>query len=122
MNEYIPIFIIVLLTSLIGTILLTVSYFGVPKQINIEKTSSYESGFEPFDKSRSQFLVSFYIVGLLFLLFDLEIALLMPFIVIAAHSSILSFIIAAMFFSILTLGLVYELFKNGIEFIGDLTN
>lgn len=120
-KEYSFILIILCITLLLGSILLGLSFIGVPKISYIEKTSPYESGFEPFDTARIQFLVSFYLVGLLFLIFDLEIAILFPFALIAGYISITAFVIAYLFFIILTLGFVYEMLKHGIEFIGDMT-
>jgi NADH:ubiquinone oxidoreductase subunit 3 (subunit A) len=122
MIEYSFIGIMLLITFLLGTILLVASYYLVPKSPYLEKTSAYESGFEPFSSSRSLFLVSFYLVALLFLLFDLEITTLLPFAVIAGYASGAAFFTAFFFFMILTLGFVYELLSYGIEFVGDMTN
>ena len=63
---------------LISFILLFLAYIVSPKRINVEKASAYECGFEPFDESKKSFDIQFYIVGVLFLIFDLEVAFLFP--------------------------------------------
>jgi NADH:ubiquinone oxidoreductase subunit 3 (subunit A) len=63
---------------LLAFILLSLAYIVSPKKINVEKSSAYECGFEPFDDSKKSFDIQFYIVGVLFLVFDLEVAFLFP--------------------------------------------
>jgi NADH:ubiquinone oxidoreductase subunit 3 (subunit A) len=63
---------------LIACILLVLAYILSPKKINVEKASAYECGFEPFDEAKKSFDIQFYIVGVLFLIFDLEVAFLFP--------------------------------------------
>jgi NADH-quinone oxidoreductase subunit A len=120
--EYIYIGIMLCFNFFLGLVLLLLSFYGIPKTTYLEKTSPYESGFEPFSSSRTLFLVSFYLIGLLFLLFDLEIAALMPFVVIAGYMSFSPFLIAGFFLLVLTLGFIFELINYGIEFVGDMSN
>jgi len=77
-TEYYNIFIFAFISILIVFILLLLSYVVSPKNINVEKSSAYECGFEPFDESRKSFDIQFYIVGVLFLIFDVEVAFLFP--------------------------------------------
>ena len=77
-TEYFNIFIFSLLSVLIVFILLFLSIVVSPKAISVEKTSAYECGFEPFDDARKSFDIQYYIVGVLFLIFDLEIAFFFP--------------------------------------------
>lgn len=77
-TEYFSLMIFAFISILIVFILLLVSYIVSPKNINVEKLSAYECGFEPFDESRKSFDIQFYIVGVLFLIFDIEIAFLFP--------------------------------------------
>ena len=77
-TEYFSLIIFAFISILIVFILLLVSYLVSPKNINVEKLSAYECGFEPFDESRKSFDIQFYIVGVLFLIFDIEIAFLFP--------------------------------------------
>jgi NADH-quinone oxidoreductase subunit A len=90
-------------------ILLTISF--APAKDDREKGSSYECGFEPFEDARTNFDVHFYIVGILFLIFDLEIAFLYPWIYSVICSNVLyqiNLIGLFFFLSILGLGFVYE--------------
>lgn len=75
---YIDLLIFVLLSILISGILFFISYILSNKFVNAEKLSAYECGFEPFDEARKTFDVHFYIVAILFVIFDLEIAFLIP--------------------------------------------
>ena len=77
-TEYFRLMIFAFVSMLIVFILLLLSYIVSPKNINVEKLSAYECGFEPFDESRKSFDIQFYIVGVLFLIFDLEVAFLFP--------------------------------------------
>jgi NADH-quinone oxidoreductase subunit A len=77
-TEYFNILIFSFISLLIVFVLLTLSYVVSPKKINVEKASAYECGFEPFDEAKKSFDIQFYIVGVLFLIFDLEVAYLFP--------------------------------------------
>jgi NADH-ubiquinone oxidoreductase chain 3 len=81
-----------------------------------EKDSAFECGFHSFlGQNRTQFNVSFFIFGLLFLLFDLEILLVYPYVVSAYTNGIYGLVVMLIFFLALTLGLVYELGKNALK-------
>jgi NADH-quinone oxidoreductase subunit A len=105
---------LLLITFFLGVILFILSFLLVPKLLDNEKVSSYESGFSPFSNTRNVFEVSFYLVALLFLIFDLEVGLLFPFSVVVGNLPILSFIVAFSFFLILTVGLIYELLNQAL--------
>jgi NADH-quinone oxidoreductase subunit A len=107
----------ILITLILGIVLFSLSFFLVPKLTDNEKTSSYESGFSPFSSTRNIFQVSFYLVALLFLVFDLEVGLLFPFSVIAGNLPGSSFFIAFFFILILTVGLVYELLNQALTML-----
>jgi NADH-quinone oxidoreductase subunit A len=77
-TEYFNLLVFAFISILIVFILLLLSYIVSPKNVNVEKLSTYECGFEPFDESRKSFDIQFYIVGVLFLIFDIEIAFLFP--------------------------------------------
>jgi NADH-quinone oxidoreductase subunit A len=68
----------VLLSIILSIIFLVISYFLSPKVVSAEKLSAYECGFEPFDEARKTFDIHFYVVAILFVIFDLEIAFLIP--------------------------------------------
>ena len=88
------------------------SYAVSAKQADVEKVSAYECGFDPFVGSRNKFEVKFFLIGILFLVFDLEISLLFPWAQIVIQSN---FWIIIIFLLILTIGLVYEWNKGALE-------
>lgn len=90
----------------LGVLIVLGSSFLAPSLENTEKTSAYECGFEPFEDARTRFDVRFYLVALLFIIFDLEVAFLFPLIGLALNGSALGWVVFFLF--ILTLGFVYE--------------
>jgi NADH:ubiquinone oxidoreductase subunit 3 (subunit A) len=77
-NEYSVIVIFFIVSSLLSVLLFFLSYLFVPQKFDQEKISAYECGFNPFDDARSTFDVRFYLVAILFLIFDLEVSFLFP--------------------------------------------
>jgi NADH-ubiquinone oxidoreductase chain 3 len=105
-----------LFIPLLAIILLLVSIILSPHNPYQEKNSAFECGFHSFlGQNRTQFSISFFIFALLFLLFDLEILLVYPYIVSAYTNGIYGLIIMLVFFFILTLGFVFELGKNALK-------
>ena len=105
-----------LLIPVLGIILLLVNLILSPHNAYQEKDSAFECGFHSFlGQNRTQFSISFFIFALLFLLFDLEILLVYPYIVSAYSNGIYGLIIMLIFFFILTLGFVFELGKNALK-------
>src|SRR5437773_11114067 len=101
---------------LLAFILLIINLILAPHNPYREKDSVFECGFHSFlGQNRTQFSISFFIFALLFLLFDLEILLIYPYIVSAYSNSIYGLIIMLIFFFILTLGFVFELGKNALK-------
>src|ERR1700752_2717849 len=101
---------------ILGIILLLVNFIIAPHNPYQEKDSVFECGFHSFlGQNRTQFSISFFIFALLFLLFDLEILLVYPYIVSAYSNGIYGLIIMLVFFFILTLGFVFELGKNALK-------
>ena len=100
----------------LAVILLAVNFIFAPYNPNAEKRTAFECGFHSFlGQNRSQFSISFFIFALLFLLFDLEILLVYPYIVSAYTNGIYGLIIMLVFFFVLTLGFVFELGKNALK-------
>src|SRR3954467_544341 len=100
----------------LALILLSVNLILAPHNPYNEKKSSFECGFHSFlGQNRTQFSISFFIFGLLFLLFDLEILLIYPYVVSAYVNNIYGLIIMLVFFVLLTIGLVFELGKNALS-------
>lgn len=105
-----------ILVPIISGLLLAINFlFAVHKPDN-EKISPFECGFTGFTgQTRSPFSISFYLVGLLFLLFDLEIALVYPYVVSAFHNSLYGLVIVTIFLLILTIGFLYEFSKGALQ-------
>ena len=108
---------------ILALILLIVNIMLSPHNPYQEKNSAFECGFHSFlGQNRTQFSISFFIFALLFLLFDLEILLVYPYVVSAYTNGIYGLIIMLIFFFILTLGFVFELGKNALKIESKQTN
>jgi len=115
MKEYIPILIIILFSFVLSAILVFASYLLAEKNGDMEKLSIYECGFEPFGDSRQKFEVRFFLVGIIFIIFDLEISFLFPWSLILSHLSLIGYWTMMIFLIILTIGLIYEYLKGCLE-------
>src|SRR5271165_2366329 len=101
---------------LLAIILLAVNLIFAPHNPYQEKNSAFECGFHSFlGQNRTQFSISFFIFALLFLLFDLEILLVYPYVVSAYGNGIYGLVIMLIFFLVLTLGFAFELGKNALK-------
>ena len=101
---------------ILAIILLAVNLIFAPHNPYEEKDSAFECGFHSFlGQNRSEFSISFFIFALLFLLFDLEILLVYPYVVSAYANGIFGLIIMLLFFLVLTLGFAFELGKNALS-------
>jgi NADH-quinone oxidoreductase subunit A len=109
----IVIFIFVALTLSVGFILL--NYLFSPKNPDAEKLSAYECGFEAFGDSRMEFDVRFYLVAILFIIFDLEIAFLFPWAISLGSIGALGFWSMMIFLFVLTVGFIYEWKKGALD-------
>jgi NADH-ubiquinone oxidoreductase chain 3 len=113
MNSFTFFFILV---PILAMVLLLVNLILAPHNPYQEKISVFECGFHSFlGQNRTQFSISFFIFGLLFLLFDLEILLIYPYVVSAYVNNIYGLTIMLVFFVLLTIGLVFELGKNALN-------
>jgi len=105
---FLPLFIYIFLIFGIGILLFSVSFLAVPKVPDIEKFAMYECGFTPRERLRQPFNIHFYVVGLLFILFDIEITFLFPLVTILDEISFLGLCSVYLFFIILFIGIFYE--------------
>lgn len=112
---YIPIFIFFIFSLFFGIFPIVLGSLLSPKNPNKEKLSQYECGFEPFSDSRMKFNVKFYFVGILFIIFDLEIAFLFPWAISIDFVGIYGFLAMMFFLLILTTGFIYEWKKGALE-------
>lgn len=114
-SEFYQIFIFCIVSIILALILVIASLIVAPQPSDVEKLSAYECGFDPFDDSRNQFDVRFYLVAILFIIFDLEIAFLFPFVVYLSDQTYMSIFSVLFFLTILTIGFVYEWKKDALE-------
>lgn len=114
-SEYFYILISLIIATLLSFIIITLSYVLVFQQSDSEKISAYECGFQPFEETRSQFDIRFYLVAILFIIFDLEIMFLFPWSVSLYFLDLEGFWSMILFLFILTLGFIYEWKKGALD-------
>jgi NADH-quinone oxidoreductase subunit A len=95
--------------------LFVLSFWFTVQSIDLEKSSTYECGFDPFNDARVQFDVKFYLVAILFIIFDLEITFLFPWVLSLSVAGELGYFNVFLFLFILTVGFVYEWCKGALE-------
>nr|YP_010338832.1 NADH dehydrogenase subunit 3 [Madagascaria erythrocladioides]UNJ18782.1 NADH dehydrogenase subunit 3 [Madagascaria erythrocladioides] len=113
--EYSSILLFLLVCTILSTLIFFLSFGLATKNTDQEKLSSYECGFNPFDDARATFDVRFYLVAILFLIFDLEISFLFPWSIVLGHIHFYGFWSMYLFLAILTIGFVYEWCKGALE-------
>lgn len=104
-DDYVYILIAFGFAIFLGLFIYFFSYIFIQRNVDLEKVSSYECGFEPFERSRSVFEVKFYLVAILFVIFDLEVAFLFPWILIFGSLGFVG--VFSMFMFLFILGLIY---------------
>lgn len=114
-SEYAIILLFLIMSSILSIILFLLSYFITPQKLDQEKVSAYECGFNPFDDARTTFDVRFYLVAILFLIFDLEVSFLFPWSIILNQIQGVGYITMIIFLLILTIGFIYEWYKGALE-------
>ncbi|MDA0704938.1 MAG: NADH-quinone oxidoreductase subunit A [Proteobacteria bacterium] len=115
LREYLPILIFLGLAVGLSGVIVLASYILARQKPDSEKVSAYECGFDAFDDSRGQFDVRFYLVAILFIIFDLEVAFLFPWAITLGHIGMFGFWSMVVFLGILTIGFVYEWRKGALE-------
>ena len=115
LNNYLTIVIFFGLALLISVGFIFLNFVVAPKNPDPEKLSAYECGFEPFNDSRREFDVRFYLVAILFIIFDLEIAFLFPWAISLGKIGIFGFVSMMIFLFILTVGFIYEWKKAALD-------
>jgi len=115
LSTYLPIVIFIGISAVIGLALLVAPFLIAIKRPDPEKVSAYECGFEPFDDARMRFDVRFYLVAILFIIFDLEVAFLFPWAVAFHDVGWFGFWAMTVFLGVLTIGFVYEWRKGALE-------
>ena len=113
--EYLPILIFLGIASAIAGVAVAGSWIVARQRPDTEKNSAYECGFEAFDDARHKFDVRFYLVAILFIIFDLEVAFLFPWAVSLGDTGVFGFWSMMVFLAVLTVGFIYEWRKGALE-------
>ena len=115
LKDYLPIILFLIIALGLSFAFIILNYILSPNNPDPQKLSAYECGFDPFEDSRIEFDVRFYLVAILFIIFDLEIAFLFPWAISLGKIGILGFISMMIFLFILTVGFIYEWKKGALD-------
>ena len=115
LKDYLPIILFLIIALGLSVAFIVVNFILSPKNPDPEKLSAYECGFEPFNDSRMEFDVRFYLVAILFIIFDLEVAFLFPWAITLGKIGLFGFWSMMIFLGILTIGFIYEWKKGALE-------
>jgi NADH:ubiquinone oxidoreductase subunit 3 (subunit A) len=115
MIEYTPILLYFLFSSALALLIVGLSFVFSTRKADPEKLSAYECGFDPFDDARSRFDIRFYLVAILFIIFDLEVTFLFPWCISLSHIGFFGFWTMMFFLMILTIGFIYEWMKTALD-------
>jgi NADH-quinone oxidoreductase subunit A len=115
LTEYLPIVIFLTIAVGLALVMVLASLIVARQHPDVEKLSPYECGFAPFEDSRGRFDVRFYLVAILFIIFDLEVAFLFPWAVSLGGIGLFGFWSMMLFLAVLTVGFIYEWKKGALE-------
>ena len=115
LTDYLSIIIFLFIALLISIGFILINFLSSPSNPDPEKLSAYECGFDAFDDSRMEFDVRFYLVAILFIIFDLEIAFLFPWAITLGKIGVFGFWSMMIFLAVLTIGFIYEWKKGALE-------
>ena len=115
LREYMPILVLLAVATGLGLVLILAAVVLAVRNPDPEKLSAYECGFNAFDDARMKFDVRFYLVSILFIIFDLEVAFLFPWAVAFGEISMVAFWSMMVFLAVLTAGFAYEWKKGALE-------
>jgi NADH-quinone oxidoreductase subunit A len=113
--DYLPILVFLGLSGVLALALMVLPLLIAPSRPDPEKLSAYECGFNAFDDARMKFDVRFYLVAILFIIFDLEVTFLFPWAIVLKEIGIFGFWSMVVFLGILTVGFIYEWKKGALE-------
>jgi len=113
--DYLPILIFLVIGLAIGVVAISMGAMLGPRRPDKAKNSPYECGFEAFEDARMKFDVRYYLVAILFIIFDLEIAFLFPWAVALDNIGLFGLLAMALFLSVLVVGFIYEWKKGALE-------
>jgi len=115
LENYLPILVFLIMGTLFGLVPMLVGFVVAPNRPDSEKLSPYECGFEAFEDSRMKFDVRYYLVAILFIIFDLEIAFLFPWAIVLDEVGMYGFMAMVIFLAVLVVGFIYEWKKGALE-------
>ena len=115
LREYFPILVFLAIAGVIAVAMVVASFVLARQNPDSEKLSPYECGFEPFEDARMRFDVRYYLVAILFIIFDLEVAFLCPWAVSLGDIGVFGFWSMIVFLGVLTVGFMYEWKKGALE-------
>ena len=115
LQDYFPVLVFIVIAGVIGMAMVGGSLLAARQKPYAEKLSAYECGFEAFDDARRRFDVRFYLVAILFIIFDLEVAFLFPWAVSLADIGLFGFLSMIGFLAVLTVGFIYEWNKGALD-------
>lgn len=115
LSEYLPVLLFIMVGTVVGVAPLVLGYFLGPQKPDVDKNAAYECGFPAFDDARMQFDVRYYLVAILFILFDLEVAFLVPWAVVLKEMGAVTFWAGMLFLFILLIGFIYEWKKGALD-------
>ncbi len=115
LQDYLPLVVFIAVALGLGLALLIVPFIVAYKEPNPDKLSAYECGFNAFDDARMKFDVRFYLVAILFIIFDLEVSFLFPWAVAFGDLGLFGFWSMMIFLAVLTIGFIYEWKKGALE-------
>jgi NADH-quinone oxidoreductase subunit A len=115
LSEYFPILVFLVIAGGLAVAMVAASFVLARQKPNSEKLSPYECGFEPFEDARVRFDVRYYLVAILFIIFDLEVAFLFPWAVSLGDVGLFGFWSMIAFLGVLTVGFAYEWMKGALE-------
>lgn len=115
LENYLPVLVFIAVSLAVGIVSIAVGFLLGPRRPDSEKLSPYECGFEAFEDARMKFDVRYYLVAILFIIFDLEIAFLFPWAVVLDRIGLFGLLAMAVFLGILVIGFIYEWRKGALE-------
>lgn len=115
LNEYLPILVFIVIATGLSVAMVVASMIAGRQNPDKDKLTAYECGFDAFDDARSKFDVRFYLVAILFIIFDLEVAFLFPWAVALGDIGLFGFWSMVVFLGLLTVGFIYEWKKGALE-------
>jgi len=115
LENYLPVLIFIVIGIAFGGFMILLGFLLGPSKPDDDKLSAYECGFEAFEDARMKFDVRFYLVAILFIIFDLEIAFLFPWAVALREIGMFGFLAMVLFLGILVVGFIYEWKKGALQ-------